>query len=232
MDCRRPGSSVHGIFQAWIWEWVAISFSRGSSRPRDRTQVSCIVSRHFTVWATREACSCLVGFSIVQQDLIISKGWYLLKFRISPFLWVGVLLTLFWPSHHCISGILDTSNLSLMLHKSWLPVHWCWIRIWRQRLQEIEKSSFSPCQAKGKCSMLAPQPNTRWIIKKTTEFQKNIYFCFIDYAKAFDVWITINCGKFRKRWEYQTTWPTSWETCMQVRKQQLEMDMEQQTGSQ
>ena len=45
------------------------------------------------------------------------------------------------------------------------------------------------------------------------------------------VWITINCGRFWKRWEYQTTWPTSWKTYMQVRKQQLELDMEQQTGS-
>ena len=69
-----------------------------------------------------------------------------------------------------------------------------------------------------------------WIIEKAREFQKNIYFCFIEYAKAF-VWITINCGKFWKRWEYQTTWPASWETYMQVRKQQLELDMEQQTGS-
>ena len=49
--------------------------------------------------------------------------------------------------------------------------------------------------------------------------------------KPLTVWITINCGKFWKRWEYQTTWPTSWEICMQVRKQQLEPDMEQQTGS-
>ena len=74
--------------------------------------------------------------------------------------------------------------------------------------------------------------NIIWIIEKAREFQKNIYFCFIDYAKAFDfVWITVNCGKFWKRWEYQTTWPASWETCMQVKKQQLELDMEQQTGS-
>ena len=57
-----------------------------------------------------------------------------------------------------------------------------------------------------------------WIIEKAEEFQKNIYFCFIDYAKAF-VWITTIRGKFWKRWEYQTTWPPSWETCMQVRKQ-------------
>ena len=45
------------------------------------------------------------------------------------------------------------------------------------------------------------------------------------------LWITINCGKFWKRWEYQTTWPASWEICMQVRKQHLELDMEQHTGS-
>ena len=73
--------------------------------------------------------------------------------------------------------------------------------------------------------------NIHWIIKKAREFQKNIYFCFIDYAKALTVWITINYVKFLQRWEYQTTWPASWETYMQVRKQQLELDMEQQTGS-
>ena len=71
--------------------------------------------------------------------------------------------------------------------------------------------------------------NTRWIMEKAREFQKNIYFFFIDYAKVLTVWITINCGKFWKRREYQATWPASWETYMQVRKQQLELDMEQQT---
>ena len=65
---------------------------------------------------------------------------------------------------------------------------------------------------------------------KKQELQKNIYFCFIEYAKAF-VWITINCGKFWRRWEYQTTWSASWEICLQVRKQQLELNMELLTGS-
>ena len=69
--------------------------------------------------------------------------------------------------------------------------------------------------------------NIHWIIEKAREFQKNIYFCFIDYAKV-TVWLKINCGK---RWKYQPTWPASWEICMQVGKQQLELDMEQQTGS-
>ena len=72
--------------------------------------------------------------------------------------------------------------------------------------------------------------NICWIIEKAREFQKNVYFCFIDYAKALTVWFTVN-WKFWKGWEYQTTWPASWETYMQVRKQQLELDMEQQTGS-
>ena len=54
MDSSPPGSSVHGIFQTRILEWVAISFSRGSSQPRDQTWVSCIAGKLFTVWATRE----------------------------------------------------------------------------------------------------------------------------------------------------------------------------------
>ena len=73
--------------------------------------------------------------------------------------------------------------------------------------------------------------NIHWIIKKAREFQKNIYFCFTDYAKASNCVDHNKLGKFWKRWVYQTTWPVSWETCMQVRKQQLELDMEQQTGS-
>ena len=73
--------------------------------------------------------------------------------------------------------------------------------------------------------------NICWIMEKAREFQKIIYFCFIDYAKAFD------CVDYNKLWKilkevgYQTTWPASWETYIQVRKQQLEMDTEQQTGS-
>ena len=55
MDCSPPGFSIHGIFQARVLEWVAISFSRGSSQPRNWTRVSCIAGRHFTIWATRES---------------------------------------------------------------------------------------------------------------------------------------------------------------------------------
>ena len=69
------------------------------------------------------------------------------------------------------------------------------------------------------------------IYKVPREFQKNIYFCFMDYAKTLTVWMTTICGKFLKRWEYQTTWPASKEICMQVKKQQLKLDLKQRSGS-
>ena len=72
--------------------------------------------------------------------------------------------------------------------------------------------------------------NICWIIDKAREFQKNIYFCFIEYTKAFDC-VDHNCGKFFRREEYQTSLPIFWETCMQVKKQQLEPDKEKWTGS-
>ena len=73
-------------------------------------------------------------------------------------------------------------------------------------------------------------PTSAGSSKKTREFQKNIYFCFIDYAKVFDC-VDHNKLENSERDGYQTTWSASWEICMQVRKQQLELDMEQQTGS-
>ena len=73
--------------------------------------------------------------------------------------------------------------------------------------------------------------NILWIIKKAREFQKNIYFCFIDYAKAFDCVDHNKLWKILKEVGIPTTRSASWEICMQVRKQQLELDMEQQTGS-
>ena len=74
-------------------------------------------------------------------------------------------------------------------------------------------------------------PTSAGSSKKAREFQKNFYFCFIEYAKAFDYVDHNKLWKILKRWAYQTTWSASWETYMQVRKQQLELDMDQQTGS-
>ena len=106
------------------------------------------------------------------------------------------------------------------------------LKILQARLQQYVNRELPDVQAGfGKGRETRDQiANIRWIMEKAREFYKNIYFCFIDYAKAF-VRITINCGKFFKRWKYQPTWSASWEICMQVRMQQLELVMEQQTAS-
>ena len=107
------------------------------------------------------------------------------------------------------------------------------LKILQARLQQYVKHELPVVQAGFRKGRRARDQiaNIRWIMEKVRELQKKkIYFCFIEYIKAF-VWIPINCGKFFKRCEYQTTWPASWEIYIQVTKQQLELDMEQQTGS-
>ena len=73
--------------------------------------------------------------------------------------------------------------------------------------------------------------NIHWIIEKAREFQKKSTSALLPTPKPLTVWSMINCEKFWKRWKYQTTLPASWEICMQVKKQQLELDTEQQTGT-
>ena len=107
------------------------------------------------------------------------------------------------------------------------------LKILHARLQQYMNRELPDVQARfrkgrGTRDQIA---NIHWIMEKGKEFQKNVYFFSLTMLKSFTVWITTNCGKFFKRWEYQTTWPASWETCMQVKKQQLELDMEQHTGS-
>ena len=74
-------------------------------------------------------------------------------------------------------------------------------------------------------------PTSAGSSKKQESSRKKTTSASLTVPKPLTVWITINCGKLFKRWEYQATWPASWETCMQVKKQKLELDMEQQTGS-
>ena len=81
MDCSLPGFSVHGILQARILEWVTISFSRGSSRPRDRTWVSCIGGRCFNLWATREAHVQFVFQIFVWGILILKKKFFIVYLK-------------------------------------------------------------------------------------------------------------------------------------------------------
>ena len=105
------------------------------------------------------------------------------------------------------------------------------LKILQARLQQYVNHELPDVQAefrkgRGTRDQIA---NIRWIMEKARVPEKHL-LCFIDYAKALDC---LDHNKLWKilRWEYQTTWPASWEICMHVRKQQLELDMEQQTGS-
>ena len=107
------------------------------------------------------------------------------------------------------------------------------LKILQARLQQYVSHELPDVQAglrigRGTRDQVA---NIHWIIKKAREFQKNIYFCFIDYAKAFDYVDHNKLCNVLKEMGIPVTWPASWEIYMQVRKQHLELDMEQQTGS-
>ena len=120
------------------------------------------------------------------------------------------------------------STIALISHASKVM-----LKILQDRLQQYINRELPDVQAgfrKGRGTRV-PIANIRWMTEKAREFQKNIYFSLLTMPKPLTMWITINCGKFWRRWEYQTTWPAPWEAYMQVRKQQLELDMEQQTGS-
>ena len=105
------------------------------------------------------------------------------------------------------------------------------LKILQARLQQYVNRELPDGQAgfrkgRGTRDQIA---NICWIIEKARISEKHLFLLYWLHQSL--VWITINCGKFWKSWEYQTTWPASSETCMQVRKQQLELNMEQQTGS-
>ena len=140
MDFSLPGFSVHLIFQARVLEWVAISFSRGSFWHRDRTRVSRIVGRCFTLWAV------------------------LFKSANAPF-----------PPLYLEPG-LDFAQRSVLLIFHFGNSY----------------STLTLEKARGTRDQIA---NICWIIKKAREFQKIIYFCFIDYVKAFD------CVDHNKLWK-------------------------------
>ena len=107
MDCCLLGSSIHNISQARILEWVAISFSRGSSQPRDRTQVSCIAGRCFTIWATRE-------------QKLLSRVWlFVTPWTLSP--WNSPGQNTGVGSHSLLQGLFPTQgSFPGLLHCMWI----------------------------------------------------------------------------------------------------------------
>ena len=107
------------------------------------------------------------------------------------------------------------------------------LKVLQARLQQYVNCELPNVQAgfrqgRGTRDQIA---NIRWIMEKVRVPEKHLFLLYWLCQSLWLCWITINCGKFWKRWEYQTTWSASWEICMQVRKQQLELDMKQQTGS-
>ena len=121
---------------------------------------------------------------------------------------------------------------TIQLHSSHMLAKWCsnfskpgfnstWtknLQVFKLDLEKAEESEFK-------------LPTSVGSLKKQKSSRKTSTSALLTMPMPLTVWITINCGKFWKRWAYQTIWSASWETCMQVRKQQLELDMEQQTGS-
>ena len=125
-------------------------------------------------------------------------------------------------------NIETTPTIALISHASKVM-----LKILQTSLQQYVNREITDIQAifrKGR-GIRDQIANICWIIEKAREFQKNIYFCFIDYTKAFDCVDHSKLEESWKRWEYQITLSAFWETCIQVKKQQLELDMEQQIGS-
>ena len=120
-------------------------------------------------------------------------------------------------SNYCTTGLISHASKVML-------------KILQARLQQYMNYELPDVQA-GFCK--GEEPEIKLLISagslKKRELQKNICFILLTMPKPLTVWITTNCGKFWKRWEYQTTWPASWVICMEVKKQQLELDMEQQT---
>ena len=107
------------------------------------------------------------------------------------------------------------------------------LKILQARLQQYANHELLDVQAgfrkfRGTRDQIA---NILQIIEKAREFQKTSTSALVTMSKSLTVWTTTNCGKFLKIWEYQTTLSAFWEICMQVKKQQLELDMEKWTGS-
>ena len=150
--------------------------------------VACVFGRQCLLWAVRSLVKILLVFSLL---LFVFQGQI------------------------CLLIYLYICTVALLSHASKVM-----LKILQARLQQYVNHELPDVQAgfrkgRGTRDQIA---NICWIIEKARVPEKNMYFCFIDYAKAFDCWITTNCGKFLKRWEYQTTWPASWEICMKVKK--------------
>ena len=147
-------------------------------------------------------------FSYYEDLLLLSMRFFLMPVRVLMFIWSLESLP---PSsyYQCLKfskpGFSSTWTVN--------------VRMFRLVLEKAEEPEIKLLTSAGSS-------------KKQESSRETPISALLTTPKPLTVWITINCGKFWKRWECQTTWPASWEICTQVRKQQLELDTEQQTGSQ
>ena len=196
------GVSIWGTLPAWLQE----AWQRSGS-----------------VWSS--ACLCLAVHSRHEESLYFHR--LLPKNR-------GRLFTCKLPLANCSMGK-NTANecsnyctAALISHTSKVM-----LKILQTRIQQYVNREFLDLQAgcrkgRGTRDQIV---NIRWIIEKQENSRKTSTSASLTMLKLLTVWVTTNCGTFLKTWECQTTWPASWEICMQVKKQQLELDMDQQTGS-
>ena len=199
-DWSPPGSSIHGILQARILEWVAISFSRGSSQPRNQTQASHIVGRCFTIWATRENGIPGELFQILKDDSmkalhsICQQIW---KTQQWPQNWKrSVFIPV--PKKGNAKECSNYRTIALISHTSKVM-----LKILQARLQQFVNRELPDVQAgfrkgRGNRDQIA---NIRWIVEKEESSRKTSISSLLTMPKTLTVWITINCGKFFKRWE-------------------------------
>ena len=128
-------------------------------------------------------------------------------------------------------AISKNAQTTTQLHSSHMLVKWClkfskpgFSNMWTMNFQMFKLALEKTEEPEVKLPTSTGSP------KKQESARKTSTSALLTMPKSLTEWITISCGKFWKRWEYQTTWPASWETCMQVRKQQLELGMEKQTS--
>ena len=249
MNRSLPGSSVHGILQVRILAWVAMLFSRGSSWLRDWTQVTCIVCRSLG-WTVspkkicRRSAKWILGSITTDKasgsDRIPAGLFQILKDNAVKLL--HSICQQIWKTHQWPQDWKRSVSIPIPKkgnakeYSNYRTValfsHVCkvMLKILQTRLQNCMNWELPDVQAgfrKGKRTR-DQIANICWIIENS---RKTSTSASLTLLKPLTVWNTINSGKFLKSWEYQTTLPASWETYMQVKKQQLELLMEQWTGS-
>ena len=208
MDRRAWWGTVHRIAKNWTWlkqlileckvKWALESITMNKANGDDRIQVELFqILKDDALKVLHSICQQIWKTQQRPQD------W-----KRSVFVPVSKKGNVKEYSNYC--------RIALISHTSKVMLKILQARLQQYMNHEIPDTKARFRKGRGTRDQIV---NIHWINKKATEFQKNIYFCYIDYTKVLTVWITTNCGKFFKRWEYHTTWSASREIWMQIKKQ-------------